>query len=213
MILPSNPNNALVLWSGGADSTCLLHEMLRRDYNVRALTVIHPQVAAVKEQRAARANLKARFRRMGYAFKSLEVTVGHGTGKGGPPDFAAEPTGEDGGVIQPVVWLTAAVAYLLRDEDLYLGYIKSDCAIHYLPQLRLAFDQLKAVAGRKGNLVVPMEWVSKAQVLNLLDAHKLTPLVWYCERPVRGKPCKKCSPCMTHATGRWQLKSGNALYV
>jgi 7-cyano-7-deazaguanine synthase in queuosine biosynthesis len=216
-IIPSGLNDALLLWSGGADSTALLLLLLERRCRVRTLTVVHPQVNAAAEQRAARERAKARLSKLGYGFDSLEVELAHkSAATDAPPPFDAEPTGEDGGVLQPVIWLTAAVTYLRRTEDLYTAWIKSDCAIHYLPHLRAAFDSLKAVANRKGNLLVPMEWASKAQVIQKLKTAGLLSCVWWCENPQagkKGKPCGKCSPCMTHATGRWQLESGNALYL
>jgi len=194
---------SLVLWSGGCDSTLLLHqvasEKATRDDPVRALSIVHDQVPANKEQAQARKNILKEFKRRGLHVVHSTVRV--------------KTTGlfsvKGGGNTQAVLWLGLAVPYLFKDEDLYAGYIRGDDYWHYEGWLQEAFKNLKHAKYLKGRLRTPLEWLTKGEVIKELKQKKLLRLTWYCENPKKnGKPCGKCHSCKVHRTGVWQLKQG-----
>lgn len=97
------------------------------------------------------------------------------------------------GIEQCVFWLGLAVPYLRESENLFMGYIKSDDFWHYKSFAYAAFDNLQILAGHSGKLMLPMEWVTKSEVVRRLRELKLR--TWSCECPKGKKPCGKCTPC------------------
>jgi 7-cyano-7-deazaguanine synthase in queuosine biosynthesis len=190
---------SLVCWSGGLDSTLVLHKLaaehrdgtLYHPCGVRALTIRHPQIAVYRPAAdAARAALKEKFRRAGLIISYLDVS------------FKQEA----------LLWLTTAVNYLERDESLHTGYIRGDDYWHKADRFGAVFDSLQALAGRTGKMFHPLEWESKADVIRQTKELDLYRHCWWCEecspKVVRGraKPCGKCKSCLTNDTALWQLE-------
>lgn len=203
---------------------------------VRTITIVHPNVAAHNEQRYARQQIRDVLHKRGFDWSHLEVAVTHHTpllshmrtarkkskivSNQTGCDFEANNAGDLGGIIQPLLWVPLAIPYLNTDEDLSVGYISGDDAQYYITTIRAAFDNLQWIAGRIGRLITPLETTSKAEIIHWLKHNKLYRHTWHCEMPryqpvpksdthARGRPCKKCAPCHTHATALWQLATNN----
>ena len=200
---------ALIMWSGGVDSTLMLYQLCcaYRDLGVkdrnhdnwpRALSIIHPNVVNSQGEYGpkARERLGAWFKKQGLSFDPLEVTLVHGE-----KAFALHPgdTGRlgTGGVLQPPIWLTMAVAYLGGTESLYLGYCSTDCFWKFQAKFETAFDALQAVRGATGRIEYPIEPLPKVHVLEEAARLGFLKLTWTCEIPRDGKPCGRCNPCET----------------
>ncbi len=178
---------ALVCWSGGLDSTLLLHDLLREQKlsePVRTLSIHHSNVGAWEEQKLARDRLKKHFEKLGHKLSCLEVEVKSSDGM-----FVQ---GE--GIRQAVIWLTLGAQYLNNGEGLYLGYIKGDDFWHYHSWANQLFTASCALMGKECKLELPLEWVDKSHVIDRLG--KLAPKCFWCESPIKGgKPCKYCHKC------------------
>lgn len=204
---------SLVCWSGGLDSTLVLHRLAveQRDgtahhpHGVRALTILHPQtsmheVAAAKARKA----IAARFLKLGLTISYLEVAIKQSAVAWRIERFVGSSTNP-----QALLWLTTAVNYLEYDEDFYTGYIRGDDYWHGANRYQAAFDCLQSIAGHTGAMRHPLEWDSKAEVIRRTKELKLHDLCWWCEemelKPVRGKAraCGTCKSCETHAAGQW----------
>jgi hypothetical protein len=200
---------AVLLWSGGCDSTLLLADMLKAkkggkpgefvtlddNDHVRAFSVVNSQQAGYAQNLKARQRLAPTLKRRFGEFVHAEMRVRH---KGLFID-------SNGGMPQPMMWLLHAVQILDSSEDLYVGYIKGDEVWHYRAQLELAFQYVQQFTHRTGKLRMPLEWVSKAEVLAALRRLKLLKHTWHCELPVRGRTCRTCASCVAHLTAKWQL--------
>lgn len=196
---------ALVVWSGGADSTLILYNMLHSHYvdgqdteEIRTVSIVHSQVAAAKESRAARRKIKSWFKKKNWLFPHTEITVSM------EGDFFC--TNAEGFSMQPALWLTEAIKILRPSEDLYFGYIRGDDFWHRQHEFVSAYDKLRNLSSRSGSLVFPLEWTTKHAVLSQLDRAGLLDLIWYCEDPQKGKPCGDCQPCQTHESCIDKLK-------
>lgn len=182
---------ALVLWSGGCDSTLVLYDLAREasaEKPVRALSIEHDGVGAEKEQRRARARVLSRMKRDGLPVKHTTVKIT----LNGP--FFTIPSGTS----QPLIWLPSAILFLDEKEDLYTGYIREDDIWHYRSQLYNLFGVMQAFRGHSGDLILPLEWEPKRSVIARLKNTKLADLVWWCEEPKAGKPCGRCHECERH---------------
>lgn len=204
---------SLVCWSGGLDSTLVLHRLAveQRDgamyhpHGVRALTILHPQIAMHEGAAAkARKSLAEKFRALGLTIGYVEITV-----KQDARSWRAEQFVGSSDNPQALLWLTTAVNYLERDESLHTGYIRGDDYWHNANRYQTAFDALQAVSGHTGQMFHPLEWDSKADVIRRAKELDLHDLCWWCEEPelktVRGKvqACGKCKSCETHRIGEW----------
>ncbi len=199
---------ALVLWSGGVDSTFLLYDLLTASNNrrgegeyvkltesetVRTISINHPQITMSEMGAMARKKLVDKLKKK-HGFKGFAQT-----------EIIISQTGpeanrnHDDGVIQPVIWLAHAVQYLDTSEDCYIAYIRGDDVWHYRNYLYQAFDSLQALLGKTGKLMMPLEWVKKSEIINRLESLKLLKHTWYCELPTKDeKPCGQCASCQTH---------------
>jgi 7-cyano-7-deazaguanine synthase in queuosine biosynthesis len=206
---------SLVCWSGGLDSTLVLHRLatehrdgtLYHPHGVRALTIHHSQVSTNRPAAdAARAAVKEKFRRSGFTVGYLEVTVRQSARSWRTENFIGSSDNP-----QALLWLTLAVNYLERDESLHAGYIRGDDYWHHAGEFGKAFGTLQELAGRTGRMFHPLEWLSKADVITEAKRLDLYRHCWWCEegapKVVRGKarPCGKCKSCRTNDTALWQL--------
>ena len=194
----------LVLWSGGCDSTLVLNNLLVQEqvlstYQqqiIRTISINHPQITTSKTQKKTRDKLVKEFKNRGLEFDRNEVVIKH--------DYGAK---KNHGIIQPFVWLFAAFQYLLEKEDLYTGYIRSDCIWRHKEKILSIFNDSQKIMWKSGSLMSPLEWMEKNEVLSRLGKANLLDLVWYCEDSNK-KHCGKCTPCKTHLTAKWQISQG-----
>lgn len=206
---------SLVCWSGGCDSTLLLYALAHEATPwkpVRALNLRFDQVPCAEQQAAARRRILAYMRSRGLHVEYHEAVVHNRKGT-----FVERGNG----LIQAQLWLSMAVSYLNHDEDLFMGYIRSDDMWHYRHDYGNGFQHLQLLAGKTGNLFMPLEWLTKADVILLNKEHNLLDKVWWCEgEPVSSKdgdavtidqvayePCHKCSSCLTHDTAALAIET------
>lgn len=196
---------SLVLWSGGCDSTLLLHNLLAQrraclsNDEVRAISITHPQLPANEENKRARTQASKVLEKLHGKFEHLEITITHNDG-------AVRAIESGGGLTQPMIWVLYASLHLLPAEDLYIGYVKGDCIWNYRHELYAAFNSIQWINHRTGVLKLPLENTGKTDIIKSLKNVGLYRHTWYCEDPVKGKKCSKCTPCKTHRTAVWQLK-------
>lgn len=206
----------LVCWSGGCDSTLMLHNLLverkqkldLKDKNewsesieeITTISFIHPQVGARPEQARARERIAGWLHGKGMKFDRQEITITHSR--------SASVLPGESGLEQPQIWLSAS-SYLAKDENLYMGYVASDCVWHYKTEVFAAFNTVQLLAGKTGKLTTPFEWCKKTDVLAELGKIDLLDLCWWCEKPdgtfPHSEQCGKCGPCKVNAYHRWLI--------
>lgn len=203
---------SLISWSGGCDSTLLLYELAVKSSEekpVRAVSLMHPQVAADVEHRKARQAILKRLRKRGHHILHqelhLRIHTSNGKRTGGGGKHAWFHCNSNGGIIQPVFWMPLAATYLGKDEDLYMGYIREDDLWQYEGNFGRAFGDLQFLMGKTGAIKYPFKLEYKWQILKRLRNVKLLDLCWYCETPKKGKACGECASCFKHKSALWQL--------
>lgn len=192
----SKPMSHLVLWSGGADSTLLLDDLLRENEShlVTALSVAqHPHLDQGKLVREAAARRKY--------IKMVDKPFAHGNYKVSMPstdlNLLIEGTNH-----QVFWWLLAASTYITSDMKVHLAYIRGDDFWHCVDRVKIMFDAL--AYGRhlqNVELVFDFEWTEKIDILRRVKERKLP--YWTCEMPIkannRWKACGGCGPCRRDA--------------
>jgi hypothetical protein len=114
----------LVCWSGGCDSTLLLHHAARefgtKSEPVRALSIISDQVSSRVRESAARKKIFKELKKRGlhvlHSESELSCKKGAGINSFGLP--------------QAIIWLLGP-QFLREEESFGLGYIKGDDWVTY----------------------------------------------------------------------------------
>jgi 7-cyano-7-deazaguanine synthase in queuosine biosynthesis len=196
----------LVVWSGGADSTLVLHDLAKAESiepfpePVRSISFEVSQCPGAPEQARARARILEWFKAREYPVSNMVVKIDSGD--------ALERYGNP----QATLWMLALQA-LRPDENLYSGYHRGDDFWHGSQHLVYSFHEMQKLGTRTGVWLFPLETLYKYQVIERLKKTgepgrpetSLYPLVWFCGRPTKddGKPhddpCGRCQPCITHA--------------
>lgn len=189
----------LVCWSGGCDSTLLLHHAARlygtERSPIRTFSLTCDQISSGPPEAKARQRILKALRRRGYNIEHTEMTLSTGDG----------PGLRHHGLPQAVLWLVATQALTVH-ETLALGYIRGDDWLGDAEGFRAVFDRLQKINGREGVLWTPLAGTEKCGVLHQLRELDLLDLTWWCELPAKRKPCGECPSCQRHATGLWKLK-------
>lgn len=206
-------DEAVVLWSGGCDSTLVLHEAATDGAEsfrfpnggsierVRAISIESKRLGANTEQIEARKRIRAQFDKQGLRIKYETICF--------DCDWLNGPGADVGGSNQTALWLTLAIQCLRPKDDLLLGFV--DGEMDNIERVRAAFDALQIVAGKTGKLRVPLyerNQRSKEHVIERMRELRLYDLCWWCQDPKDGKACRgrRCIPCMKDAQARWTIE-------
>lgn len=199
----------IVVWSGGADSTWVLHHyagVSSEDYPVRALSIAsHPYLSKpfMKAQAVARNNYLALAKKRGYHIKYEKMTVGGNWIWKKPPDSFEHNTA------QPLMWLSALSQAVGDGDSVLMGYIRGDCFWHTRSEFEKAFKAICELKGVNATLKYPVEYDSKASVLLKLKKAKVPASCWFsCEDTKDGTPCNECVCCdeIKAAKASWEYK-------
>lgn len=193
----------LVCWSGGCDSTLLLHHAARLygtpKNPVRSLSISSSQVTSAKREAAARKRILREFKKRGLHIDPMELELNVASGSPGLSHH---------GLPQAVMWLLATQA-LNETETLALGYIKGDDWLGHREAYQTVFDTLQKTSNRTGTLWTPLWGTEKRAVLHQLAELNLLHLTWWCDVPhnstKKTAPCGSCASCLTHRTAQWKL--------
>lgn len=180
----------LVLWSGGMDSTLLLHQLLNQFPNdhITAISVIGGNVGydrLKQEKKAKKELLKRLASRVDY--KEINVKT-------------------DLKIItwQMPIWLSHVLPYLKDGDTLNMGYLSSDGFTFFSSRenFKTAFDAMMKLQGKKDTKIIfPLEGWTKGDVIKDLKKARLLKYCWYCGIPKKGRPCGKCMKCIS--VKRW----------
>ena len=178
----------IVIWSGGCDSTALLHNLACKfpEKRITAYSVIS-YTNSRKTDRECRERLKKRFEEDGITNIDYKTVV-----------CQVSPFSQNiGGLAQPCVWLSVLPSVLIGQAQLVcFGYIRGDDIWHYKEPFKKIFDGMKALLGSDAELCFPLEWKDKQDILHYLDEHNLLDLCNWCEHADQLKGgCGECKDC------------------
>lgn len=220
---------SLVCWSGGADSTLVLHDLLREQKKAKVkvkkrskqertdglerklLNKKNPSdVTDVRTISIRHMQLGANKEQFEARKRIREILRGRGLRfkraeisfrhRGG---FHVKPRG----CTQAMVWLSVVMPYLRSGENLYIGYVGGDSVWSHWANLRRVFDSGATLLGLENvDLITPLYGVSKAEVLHRLRRARLVRATWTCEDPKDGRACGQCTPCRRMVMARYELR-------
>jgi 7-cyano-7-deazaguanine synthase in queuosine biosynthesis len=200
---------AVVLFSGGCDSTFVLYNLLKEHEHdseyITALSVNHCQVPAINQNKNARELFKKEMnkRELCYKVSFCEIDIKNSCGE--VQDIT--------GLSQPIIWAVIAMLYVRNGETIYFGYHSGDDFWQHRNEFEDAIKNACKICGKDITIKYPLQFLSKADIVQSLKLRGLYDLCWYCEYPtVESKPCGNCVPCRTHRTALWQNETfGNTV--
>jgi len=187
-----------VIWSGGADSTLAL--TMYASYSsvqtpVKALTIKgHRQLNKwqLRNEKKARNVYLKWAKKQGYHVQHVtaKVEVNSNATSGGQADL----------------WLCHLSPYIEKDETVVFPYIKSDDFWHIKHEFVTAFNALSGLKRVTREIIFPLEWHYKWQIVRDLKEWKVPDDCWWtCDQPNKSKPCGKCLKCKALKEARRQL--------
>lgn len=184
------------MWSGGCDSTLLLHELASRLSTplnpICAVSVDTPcyiDEGKVEKEKQARESLISHFATKGLHIEHFTVEV--------KSTFPNKSAGY--GCTQPLMWIGQILPFLGTGDHLYMGYIRGDDFWHQRSDFNQGIDHLSKVLHRDIHMRYPLEWEAKSDIIAALHEHEIYEKTWYCEAPTeQGEKCQSCVPCVTH---------------
>ncbi len=216
---PRRPIRAVVLLSGGLDSTTVLAAALDAGREVHCLSVDYGQ-----RHRGELARARALARRLGAAgHRVVKVDLSAFGGSALTDGAIAVPKGRSAAAMAreiPVTYVPArntvllslALAYaeVLGAEEIHVGVNAVDYSGYpdCRPEFLAAFEKLARVAtkagvgGRPLQVVAPLLRLSKAAIIRL-GTRLGVPYgaTMSCYDPVRGRACGRCDACLLRRKG------------
>lgn len=185
-----------VLWSGGLDSTYLIHKLLSENPNQ---TVVAGYVEVLNNYDKTQMELKAteklneqlqvmypnRFRFLGTVYKcNVCLTT----------NWMPLP--------QMIVWISSIMSSTPHDaNEICVGYVMNDCAISYLSELKSFIKSYSKMLcnGKLPPISFPLSKTNKEEIHNSIPYELKNHVVW-CEMPRKKTdnlygPCGVCIPC------------------
>lgn len=189
-----------VLYSGGCDSTLLLHALLHTlkskndEREVSTYSFSHFQLDQWKSEREQ--NARTEF--LSYCKKN---DLRHNIHKN--IDINTR-TIEGENIVrcpQPAMWLTNIIPILPEKSILFCGYIHGDDFFSYdvYYEVKKLVDSLSWLYGKDILFGFPLKDTGKYDILKQLFEANLYDMTWHCERPLSNyKECHRCDPCIKH---------------
>lgn len=186
----------VVVWSGGADSTVVLHELAKNSSKLWPVTCLTIESEFLlnaqqqKNQKAARQRYLALAAKSGFHIESTVIRV---------------DAGELQATDQASLWLAHLSPYLSDKISLYFGYVLGDSYWQRKTEFEEAWRALQALEQKEWQIHYPLKHKSKSDVLSSLERNRIPANCWWtCEKPPGKKPCGHCNKCIELAVGIYE---------
>lgn len=185
----------VVIWSGGCDSTLLLHHIASqygsKDRPVIAISFEDPNLAELKVESEREARSK-----IGDKFEKLDLNIDYHVVRHSNAILGYD---KGGGLPQAYLWLTQALFYAPQDSTVYFGHVREDDYWHFHETFMSLVEVSNKLMNSNLSISLPLRFKHKSSVIKKLMDSDLYEDTWYCENPKQvGVPCGSCSPCKKH---------------
>jgi len=197
------PDKKLVVWSGGLDSTLLLHNLAKNSsekWPIQTFSFIPDFIDQLKleKEQEVRKNYLRYAESLGYHIKPHTIKISSST----------YPTD---GWSQQKSWFSFILPYIPDNCEVNFGYVMGDCVWLAVSNFYKIFQEFKYLGSfENSNLKFPFAFEEKWEVWQkFLEAEIPLDCFWTCEKPrrIRKKivPCGKCEPCMHLKSAKYNL--------
>lgn len=190
----------VILWSGGPDSTLILHKLAIRG-PVRALTLTDYPFLNKRQERAqyyARINYIHSLDNDIYRnIKLDEIAIT------GSANIYADHKNELG---EPLIFLCYCMPSIKDKDIVFLGYLNNTIFSRNIDTFRKTWDTIMELKGMRSELKFPYieqgldKLKQKAEILRQLEEYNISEsCYWSCSRPIVNNnkyiPCNTCKKC------------------
>lgn len=187
-----------VIWSGGCDSTAVLHEVAKQhsseENHVVAISINHYLVGEkTGYEKKKREDIKEVFKERGLFIEHHEFEVQSSTNM----DIGTTD-GYNSASYQPYFWITQIMPFIEHDSYIHTGYIRGDDFWMNIDRIRTLVDACASAMARDVHFTTPLQYERKPDVLWYLIQEDLIQHTWHCEKPTEKGKCNNCVPCDTH---------------
>lgn len=185
----------LMLFSGGMDSTYLLHTLLAKG-DVDVLYVKGGQAAdKITQELAVRKRIIWKLEQLTGNRVRYDHHVSTDQLFAGMPNYSW---------CQPAMWMTGALHHVdsSRHSKLVIGYVSDDGIISRLHNIKRAWHHLQMFSKHSKPVPVefPLHTTSKQSIMKMMDV-RMWDYIWVCEMPIDKEgvtsACGNCVPCLT----------------
>lgn len=200
----SEESKKLVVWSGGMDSTLLLHTQAKGSSKENPIEAFSFEPDFIDEnklvkERQARKNYLQYAKSQGFHISDHIITLKADINPGY-------------GWSQQKSWFTFILPYVPNDCDVYFGYVQGDCVWLAVSHFYKIFGKYKYLGSfQNSKLHFPFAFKEKWEVLKDYQEEGIPKnCSWTCEHPIKRDkeiiPCGKCHPCITLKMAKKELK-------
>ena len=197
----------ILLYSGGADSTLMLEELIRTREEVVAVNITQHSSISRKQsscQYIATDNYSDLRDPEDYPNFFIEEIHIH-------EDIKVEAD-YDNFLGQPLIFLCCIAPYVKNNDIVYFGWRQGEGIYQNIERFDKAFHALMDLKGIKATYRGIEEYRTKADVLEKLQEYNIPDNCWFsCENPNHGKPCRICRKCEEIDESRRELNRRNCL--
>lgn len=185
-----------VVWSGGLDSTLIMDELIKRNYDPSAIVVYTDKFGYDKRELeySSRAAMKS-FWKKNIPTYTINLDIPFGG------IFGAK-----GGIVQQPFMILNTFMFAPDDSVLWFGYHRGDDLFSHDASITASLNSLKSVLGeKKVALEYPFRFSDKSSIVTECEERGFVDLCHWCEYPVYGNQnnaCGDCIPCRTFAEAK-----------
>lgn len=195
----------VVNWSGGADSTLCLYELLK-EYGPNHVTAISFNHPWLDEAKAAK-ELEYRNKFKEFITKEFPNGFNHVEFTQTVKPYGTPVYPKPGGNAQSTSWLLTEAVYLDDGDYFYdTSVIDDDITLH-THELINCVESIEMLLNRKIVFRQPYIYYHKYEIIHCLMQYGIYDYTWTCELPKDGHECLECCPCKLMISNLYYLKN------
>lgn len=192
-----------IMWSGGADSTLLLYELLDAygSDRVVAISYTYPWLTDIKKdsEKKQRDAFKAKMNLRGDRYSQFCHMTFDVSNKYEGFNSSKFVSIQSGGLPQSIAWLFSIPLYVPDMSYVYTGAIRTDDLTYYKNEYGEIIRNISKILQRDFIYREPYIQLQKHDVLEKLFLYSIYDVTWFCELPDQShQPCLECTPCKDH---------------
>lgn len=192
-----------VVWSGGLDSTLVLHELIKQKAeDVSTISFVSDTFGSRKQEleKHARISYMKNVSKELITNEEIPIVFPYTNIKGKNESLCQQP------------FMISLISLFGKPNTIYhFGYHKGDDFFSMHSQHMKVFENISEIMGEKNiKLSFPLKFMNKWEIIDWIEYYGLENYVWKCETPENSSngysECGDCVPCKTFKEQREVLK-------
>lgn len=198
----------IVFYSGGADSTLMLYDILMSQKSnndpfqipVETVSINSSVLPGSYHQRIRRKKFKKFMQeKHNITYFSKEIDL----------PMAVDYNRGSSGLIQQPIWMALGALMCQHKDNICYGYIRGDDYWTLSEQFQRTFKDMTGLMGKECRMFFPLAEMHKWEIIRKLKQYELEPYVWICQSTddfnirdydfdAEFQPCGRCESCIKY---------------